>query len=42
MAVNNEKVFSGLVYLPKGRADDTVIEGCIVLEIGRASCRERV
>ena len=34
MAVNNEKVFSGLVYLPKGRADDTVIEGCIVLEGG--------
>lgn len=31
---SNDKVFSGLVYLPKGQASDNIIEGCIVLEGG--------
>lgn len=31
---NNEKVFSGLVYLPRGQASQNIIEGCIVLEGG--------
>lgn len=32
--MSNDKVFSGLVYLPKGRANDQIIDGCIVLEGG--------
>ncbi|OLU45121.1 patatin family protein [Dubosiella newyorkensis] len=32
--LNNNKVYSGLVYLPKRRASEKIIDGCLVLEGG--------